>query len=308
MNQRRRWDRSLVYLVMIAALAVTAFPKASFSAPAQQGRTRHFSETNLDVSGRILDTWEGGRSYNDSLFINGLPLTDLHDEVSLTDGKIYKTQWFERARFELHPENKAPYDVLLGLLGVFAAEGRKDTPFRTVANPGGGVQWFPETKHTLGDSSEGGKAIARFWQQKGGLSQFGFPISQPFQEVTRETDPRVAGKSFLVQYFERQRFEYHPENKGTPFEVLLGRLGAEQKGQVPVMEKPVQRGTNPVDVLRIGRGQDPGTLIPYDDNSLIGTNIRNFVYNSLVKRDDKENVLPDLAAYVPTLDNGGAYY
>jgi peptide/nickel transport system substrate-binding protein len=170
------------------------------------------------------------------------------------------------------------------------------------------VQYFPETKHTLGDSSEGGKAIARFWQQKGGLSQFGFPISQPFQEVTRETDPKVAGKSFLVQYFERQRFEYHPENKGTPFEVLLGRLGAEQKGQVPVMEKQVQRGTNPVDVLRIGRGQDPGTLIPYDDNSLIGGNIRNFVYNSLVKRDDKENVLPDLASYVPTLENGGAYY
>ena len=53
MNSRRRWDRSLVYLAMIAALAVTAFPKASFSAPAQQGRTRHFSETNHDVSGRL---------------------------------------------------------------------------------------------------------------------------------------------------------------------------------------------------------------------------------------------------------------
>ena len=89
----------------------------------------------------------------------------MHDEMSLTDGKIYKTQWFERARFEEHPENKAPYDVLLGLLGVFAAEGRKDAPFKTVANPGGGVHWFPETKHTLGDSSAGGKAIAKFWNK-----------------------------------------------------------------------------------------------------------------------------------------------
>ena len=25
--------------------------------------------------------------------------------------------WFERARFELHPENQAPFNVLLGLLG-----------------------------------------------------------------------------------------------------------------------------------------------------------------------------------------------
>jgi len=31
-----------------------------------------------------------------------------------------------------------------------------------------------------------------------------------------------------VQYFERQRFEYHPEYGGTRYEVLLGRLGAEQ--------------------------------------------------------------------------------
>jgi hypothetical protein len=28
-----------------------------------------------------------------------------------------------------------------------------------------------------------------------------------------------------VQYFERARFEYHPEFKGTPHEVLLGHLG-----------------------------------------------------------------------------------
>ena len=90
------------------------------------------------------------------------------------------------------------------------------------------------------------------------MAQFGFPLSQPFQEVTRDTDPKVAGKSFLVQYFERQRFEYHPENKGTPFEVLLGRLGAEQKDQVAdAREARRQRGSNPVDVLRIGPRPGP---------------------------------------------------
>jgi hypothetical protein len=35
----------------------------------------------------------------------------------LSDGREYTVQWFERARFELHPENKPPYNVLLGLLG-----------------------------------------------------------------------------------------------------------------------------------------------------------------------------------------------
>jgi hypothetical protein len=30
-----------------------------------------------------------------------------------------------------------------------------------------------------------------------------------------------------VQYFERNRLEYHPEHKGTEFEVLLGLLGVQ---------------------------------------------------------------------------------
>jgi spore germination protein len=31
---------------------------------------------------------------------------------------------------------------------------------------------------------------------------------------------------YTVQYLERQRFEYHPKHGGTPYEILLGRLGA----------------------------------------------------------------------------------
>jgi hypothetical protein len=33
------------------------------------------------------------------------------------------------------------------------------------------------------------------------------------------------GKPYTVQYFERAVFEYHPENRGTQFEVLLSHLG-----------------------------------------------------------------------------------
>jgi hypothetical protein len=46
---------------------------------------------------------------------------------------------------------------------------------------------------------------------------FGYPISEEFFE----------GGS-VVQYFERARFEWHPENEGTPYVVLLGQLGREQ--------------------------------------------------------------------------------
>jgi protocatechuate 3,4-dioxygenase beta subunit len=192
------------------------------SAPAAASYT--FKETGLAVSGDFWTAWQGGRSYQEALYINGLPITSVRDETSPTDGKVYKTQWFERARFEAHPQNQPPYNMLLGLLGVVASQGRQnEAAFRPVSNPGGGAQWFQETRHTLGDSSEGGRAIAAFWTRLGGLKQFGFPISQPFMEVSKDD-----GKTYLVQYFERQRFEYHPENKGTRFEVLLGRLGAEQ--------------------------------------------------------------------------------
>jgi hypothetical protein len=45
---------------------------------------------------------------------------------------------------------------------------------------------------------------------------YGLPLTDAFYDGGR-----------LVQYFERNRFEYHPEQAGTPFEVMLGLLGNE---------------------------------------------------------------------------------
>jgi hypothetical protein len=63
------------------------------------------------VGGPELDA--GARSI--ALF--GLPLTEATVEVNPADGRPYLTQWFERARFEWHPDNPDPYRVLGGLLG-----------------------------------------------------------------------------------------------------------------------------------------------------------------------------------------------
>jgi hypothetical protein len=62
--------------------------------------------------------------------------------------------------------------------------------------------------------------FAEYWQQSGGLPVFGFPIGPARSE-------RVGGGEFLVQPFERNRFELHPENART-YDVLsagLGRIG-----------------------------------------------------------------------------------
>lgn len=40
-------------------------------------------------------------------------------------------------------------------------------------------------------------------------------------------EEQIEGRPYQVQYFERRRMEYHPENAGTPYIVLLGLLGRE---------------------------------------------------------------------------------
>ncbi|MGI8586283.1 MAG: hypothetical protein ACR2M0_01160 [Chloroflexia bacterium] len=63
----------------------------------------------------------------------------------------------------------------------------------------------------------------RYWREHGGLAQQGYPLSGEFSEQSQ-----VDGKTYTVQYFERAVFERHPENAGTPYEVLLTQLGTYQ--------------------------------------------------------------------------------
>lgn len=59
-----------------------------------------------------------------------------------------------------------------------------------------------------------------FWEAHGGSRVFGYPLTDAAAQTT-------ANGTFITQYFERARFELHPEN-APPYAVLLGRLGAEQ--------------------------------------------------------------------------------
>jgi hypothetical protein len=61
-----------------------------------------------------------------------------------------------------------------------------------------------------------------YWQSHGGLERFGYPVSELMDETLSSGDTLWTG---TVQYFERRRMEYHPENAGTPYAVLLGLLG-----------------------------------------------------------------------------------
>jgi hypothetical protein len=196
--------------------APTAVPGKPAPQPDAQlpGVSRCFPETGECLRGAFLDYWftHGGLSRF------GLPVTgELSEE--LEDGKTYTVQYTERARFELHPENRGKESyVLLGRLGVDLAEGRSEEAFEPVP-PCDGCEllYFSQTGHHIG------REFRAYWEANGGIPVFGYPLSEAFEERS-PTD----GKTYLVQYFERNRLEYHPENEGTPFEILLGLLGVQK--------------------------------------------------------------------------------
>ena len=75
---------------------------------------------------------------------------------------------------------------------------------------------FTETGHTVRG------IFKQVWQRENGLQLFGYPKTGQFYERNS-----ADGRYYLVQYFERVRMEYHPEFKGTPYEVEFGLLGTE---------------------------------------------------------------------------------
>ena len=176
------------------------------------------------IEGRFRQYWE----QNGGLPVFGYPITAAANELNRDTGQTYLTQWFERNRFELHPENRAPYDVLLGRLGDdrLRQQGRDWQTFPKAA---------PSAPHY---SAQTGHAIAHqpfwtYWSTHGlefdgrrgvsfaeSLALFGYPIS----EAAMETN--TSGDTVLTQWFERARFEWHPNNP-PEFRVLLGLLGNE---------------------------------------------------------------------------------
>ncbi len=76
---------------------------------------QRFVQTGHNVCGRFLQYW----TQNGGLRQQGYPISAPLQERSDTNGQTYTVQYFERAVFEAHPQNRPPYDVLLSLLGDF---------------------------------------------------------------------------------------------------------------------------------------------------------------------------------------------
>lgn len=157
--------------------------------------------TQHNVCGEFSGYWHA----NGGLAIFGYALTEEFDWFGM------RVQYFERARFEYHPELAGtPYEVLLTRIG--ADEVVRDHSDRLApAAPMADCAFHAPTGHNVCG------AIDEYWNTYGGLAVFGYALTEPF----------IEGDT-TVQYFERGRFEYRPGSWPEKLDVLLGRLGADQ--------------------------------------------------------------------------------
>jgi sortase (surface protein transpeptidase) len=212
--------RRLALLFLAGFLALGLVPFVAPGAPVAAGERYCPPGVPYCAENAFLDFWKA----NGGLEILGLPVSQ-----PFVDDRGLIVQFYERAIMEWHPGNEPQYQVLLTLLGSDRLGNRPERTAPAIPCPADGTPCttFEATGHTLRG------VFLQYWQQNGGLPVFGFPLTEEFIEVSPTN-----GQPYLVQYFERNRFEYHPENQGR-FQVLLGLLGFEAlQTQRQVLDRP----------------------------------------------------------------------
>lgn len=177
--------------------------------------SRYFSETGHWVSGDFLIKYE---SVANSTEIYGNPITRAFTDMD--SNRL--VQYFENVRFELHPEAVSDLRVEITPLGSFlyiSGEGEEVT----IPENSSSCQFYPETEFSVCH------AFLEYFQENGGVSQFGYPISGI--EIH---------DGWTTQYFQRARFELHPELPADE-RVVLTNLGTQyfySHGENPVYLQP----------------------------------------------------------------------
>ncbi len=199
------YSRVLLAMVITLVSIAGALSPRSVEASHDVGPDRvYFSQTGQYLGDAFLDYWR----HNGAIHVFGYPLTSEFSQDGMT------VQYFERAIFEWHPDNPSQHRVLLRRMGADARNDRglrDDEAFqRAEPRSDASSRFFEPTGHNLSN------AFRDYWQQRGGLAVFGYPLSEEFQNED----------GMVVQYFERAIFEWHPANSAD-WRVLQERLGAQ---------------------------------------------------------------------------------
>ena len=192
------------------------------SAKAQTQDFEYFDETGHNVQGEFLQFY---RLAANPTLVYGYPLTE---EFIRPDG--LRVQYFQRARFEYHPELPEGQHVVLTSIGreIYVPSVPLDftNPFA--------CRYFEQTGFSVCF------AFLEFFDANGGLNQFGAPVS-PFEFQD----------NMIVQYFEKARVEWQPWREDGQRVIVtdLGRVYFDKMGEDPGLLPPTQplnAGTQPL--------------------------------------------------------------
>jgi len=189
--------------LVLLVLSMVLFTGSVAWAQGAEDICEYFPETQHYVCGAFLEFYEdrGG------VEIFGHPLTEsCHDSEHIG----LRVQYFQRARFELHPDAPPAYRVQLGLLAdelgyIFPPVHEDRIPRSNTALH----HYFPETEHIVS------YAFLDHFREHGGIDIFGYPRSEFMHEAGR-----------IVQYFQRAKMEWHPESR-LGSRIRLSNLGEE---------------------------------------------------------------------------------
>jgi hypothetical protein len=178
--------RYLLVVLLLMAAGLRIIP-----ALAQADERRYFPVTGHYVTGDFLAFYT--RNPNAER-LYGNPLTEAYT-ITLPNGAgTQLVQYFERARFELNPGLQAAVRVTLTTLGLSLYQ--PDPTVTTLSMAPG----FPACRTIVETGRQICYAFLDFFDAYGGVTQFGYPISEiEFRD------------GLMVQYFQRARFEWHPE-------------------------------------------------------------------------------------------------
>lgn len=181
-NIKVRWYTLPILLILVTILGWS--PSLAQSCESKSDVQIYCPQTGHSVIGDFLSKYQ---SVPDPIKLFGYPITEAYQEQ--TRGRI--VQYFERARFELHTENPSQSRVRISPLGEYLYSPGPELP---IPDNFPACHVFSETGFKVC------YAFLDYFDANGGATQFGYPISNfEFHD------------SRIVQYFQRARFEWHPE-------------------------------------------------------------------------------------------------
>ncbi|MBN1665526.1 MAG: hypothetical protein JW862_00495 [Anaerolineales bacterium] len=240
-SRAKRWLFVLALLMLVTALGQPTWVQS-------QGNIEYFPETGHSLSGEFLEKYFSTARFD---LLYGYPITEAFFDP-LTGRYV---QYFERARFELFPDQPPELRVRRTLIGEYlSTEGQP----ANIPQPATACHTFSESGQTVC------YAFLDFFNAHGGVLSFGYPVSGLIYQ-----------DDLLVQYFQFARFEWHPERPAGK-RVQLTDLGeryfeALQEDPVLLSSQPEQLdfiGQSPILDLRVYAFVEKTVCAPIDKQDI----------------------------------------